>query len=46
MAKERISNDKKTIDEFFNLTEVLKEEEKYKEFVDIVFSVLEGTTSI
>ncbi len=41
-AKERISKDKKTIDKFFNLMEVLKETEKYKEFVDFVFHILDG----
>ncbi len=39
-ARERISNDKKTIDSFFNLTEVIKEKEKYNEFLDLVFSIL------
>ncbi len=41
-AKERISNDK-TIDRFFNLTEVIKEKERYNEFVNLVFSVLDET---
>jgi DNA modification methylase len=39
-AKERISHDTKTIDRFFNLTEVVKEKERYNEFVNLIFSVL------
>ncbi len=38
-AKERIAADK-TIDKFFNLTEVIKEQERYNEFITLVFSVL------
>ncbi len=38
-ARERIASDK-TIDNFFNLTEVIKEKERYDEFVGLVFSVL------
>jgi hypothetical protein len=38
-AKERIDNDKKTIDKFFNLTEVIKDKEHYDEFVNLVFAV-------
>ena len=41
-AIERISRDTKTINNFFNLTEVLKEKERYDEFVDLVFAVLDG----
>ena len=39
-AKERISKDTNTIDRFFNLTEVIKEKERYDEFVNLVFSIL------
>jgi hypothetical protein len=39
-AEERISQDTKTIDKFFNLTQVIKEKERYDEFTDLVFSVL------
>lgn len=39
-AEERIINDKKTIDKFFNLTQVIKEKEQYDEFVNLVFSIL------
>lgn len=38
-ANERITSDK-TIDSFFNLTEVIREKERYDEFVNLVFSVL------
>ncbi len=39
-ARERIANDK-AIDSFFNLTEVVKEQKKYAEFLEFVFSVLQ-----
>jgi hypothetical protein len=39
-AEERISNDTKTIDKYFNLTQVIKDKERYDEFVDLVFSIL------
>lgn len=38
-VKERISNDN-TITSSFNLTEIIKEKEKYNKFVDLVFSIL------
>jgi hypothetical protein len=39
-AEERIANDKNTIDEYFNLTQVVKGREDYDKFINIVFSVL------
>lgn len=44
-ARERISNDRQTIDEFFNLTEVIKEKERYHEFVNLVFAILTGAAT-
>ncbi len=43
-ARERISHDK-TIDNFFNLTQVIKEQEKYAEFLELVFSTLGEASS-
>ena len=40
-AKERIDKDK-TISCYFNLTEVIKEKQKYTELVELIFSVLHG----
>lgn len=39
-VKERISSDK-TITKSFNLTEVIKEKERYNDFVDLVFAILD-----
>lgn len=39
-AEERIAHDRNTIDEYFNLTQVIKEKEQYDKFVALVFSVL------